>query len=260
MTDKMVMVPIDLLENIDQIKESRDMAMNIAAYGDRHGESGHIAQLLDWLVNTIEAAPNLHTDDIAVNEFAEAMKAKLEKKRDEGRGGWDSNEPGMNARLSEMLYSHVMKGDPVDVANFAMMLYMRGETIATDLLEAAPKAVDEPVAWSTEDRETDKSATTYSKEVSERWVKKGWPVEPLYAAPQQDKAEWVKVPKHTTPKVNLDEHYIFHLPLSGYPDNCVVGYVDEHGRIMDTCGDDTDYTMIDIAAFTDAPQPPEQPG
>ena len=41
----------------------------------------------------------------------------------------------------------------------------------------------EPVAWRTEDFDTDKSATTYSYEVRDRWIAKGWPVEPLYTHP-----------------------------------------------------------------------------
>ena len=47
----------------------------------------------------------------------------------------------------------------------------------------------EPVAWFTEDHREDKSATTYSKKMSERWKEKGWPVTPLYTAPPQ--REWV---------------------------------------------------------------------
>lgn len=41
----------------------------------------------------------------------------------------------------------------------------------------------EPIGWYTEDHLDDKSATTYSWTVAERWVGKGWPVSPLYAAP-----------------------------------------------------------------------------
>jgi hypothetical protein len=40
-----------------------------------------------------------------------------------------------------------------------------------------------PVAWSTEDRENDMSATTYRMEVALRWSAKGWPVDALYALP-----------------------------------------------------------------------------
>lgn len=69
-----------------------------------------------------------HPDDLAVDRFAVAMKAKLAKKRAEGRGGWGG--PTCNAEiLSQMLRKHVEKGDPVDVANFCMMLHQRGERI-----------------------------------------------------------------------------------------------------------------------------------
>jgi hypothetical protein len=43
----------------------------------------------------------------------------------------------------------------------------------------------EPAAWFTEDHREDKSATTYSKKMAERWKEKGWPVTPLYTAPPQ---------------------------------------------------------------------------
>jgi len=65
MTNKTVMVPVELAENLDQIKEARNMAMNIAAYGDQHGEAGHVAQLLDWLVSAIEAAPKVEDEPVA---------------------------------------------------------------------------------------------------------------------------------------------------------------------------------------------------
>lgn len=45
----------------------------------------------------------------------------------------------------------------------------------------------EEVAWHTEDHLTDKSATTYSKEVADRWRAKGWPVTPHYTHPDSDR-------------------------------------------------------------------------
>lgn len=68
----------------------------------------------------------IHTDDLAVDRFAEAMKDKLAKKRAEGRGGWEDC-PG--EMLSKMLVDHVEKGDPVDVANFCMMLHQSNQRI-----------------------------------------------------------------------------------------------------------------------------------
>ena len=43
--------------------------------------------------------------------------------------------------------------------------------------------VQEPLGWHTEDHLTDRSATTYSKEMAYRWECKGWPVTPFYASP-----------------------------------------------------------------------------
>lgn len=67
----------------------------------------------------------VHPDDIAVDRFAAAMKAKLAKKRGEGRGGWDDPNACPLDRLQAMLADHVEKGDPVDVGNFAMMIWNR---------------------------------------------------------------------------------------------------------------------------------------
>lgn len=71
-----------------------------------------------------------HPDDLAVDRFAAAMKAKLAQKRDEGRGGWDDKDACSHGYLSLLLVEHVNKGDPVDIANFAMMLHQRGERLA----------------------------------------------------------------------------------------------------------------------------------
>lgn len=70
-----------------------------------------------------------HPDDIAVDRFAAAMKAKLAKKRAEGYGGWDDPNVCTVAGLSRLLAAHMVKGDPVDVGNFAMMIHQRGATI-----------------------------------------------------------------------------------------------------------------------------------
>jgi hypothetical protein len=68
-------------------------------------------------------------DEDGVDNFAVAMKAKLAKKRDDGRGGWQDKEQCSAEFLSQLLREHVEKGDPVDVANLAMMLHQRGERI-----------------------------------------------------------------------------------------------------------------------------------
>lgn len=76
-----------------------------------------------------------HSDDIAVDAFAAAMKAKMAASRAKGRGGWETCTP---SDLSRMLREHVEKGDPRDVVNFCMMLHHHGAPIggAADAGEA----------------------------------------------------------------------------------------------------------------------------
>ena len=69
----------------------------------------------------------LHTDDIAVSKFASMMQQKLAKKREEGYAGWNDKDQCTEEFLHQLLCNHIAKGDPVDVANVAMMLAMRGE-------------------------------------------------------------------------------------------------------------------------------------
>lgn len=84
---------------------------------------------MPWLNNPNWATAK-ETDDAAVDAFAEKMKEKLDRKRTQGYWGWEDKDRCSNADLSDMLRKHVEKGDPVDVANFAMMLHRRGERIA----------------------------------------------------------------------------------------------------------------------------------
>lgn len=96
--------------------------------GDHHGKCEiplpqHRSGL--WLRNSDE-----YRDNYAVDQFAMAMKVKLAQKRLEGRGGWDRKDECSQGFLSQLLREHIDKGDPIDVANFAMMLHQRGERIS----------------------------------------------------------------------------------------------------------------------------------
>ena len=77
----------------------------------------------------LKFAPTEHPDATAVGRFAAVMKAKLAQKRAEGRGGWEDKQECTSETLSAMLIACVRKGDPIDVANLAMMLHQRGEQI-----------------------------------------------------------------------------------------------------------------------------------
>lgn len=60
------------------------------------------------------------TDEQALNNFLDVMKDKLNSS---GRTGWQSM---TQAQLSKSMLDCVVKGDPVDVANYCMMLYAKG--------------------------------------------------------------------------------------------------------------------------------------
>lgn len=91
-----------------------------------------------WMVRP--APEYQHADDRAVDRFAEIMKGKLALARAKGRGGWQACSPDM---LSAMLREHVAKGDPVDVANFAMMLALLGSEIRPAEAANDPRAAED---------------------------------------------------------------------------------------------------------------------
>jgi hypothetical protein len=72
----------------------------------------------------------IHPDDIAVDNFAAAMKLKLAAAREKGRSGWDNKELCSGEYLAQNLVVHLSRGNAgtfEDIANFAMMLHQRGE-------------------------------------------------------------------------------------------------------------------------------------
>lgn len=83
-------------------------------------------ETLERITESAEARRAQHPDDVAVDHFAAAMKSKLAKSREKGRHGWQA---ASAAHLSSLLYRHMYKADPLDVANLAMMLYQNGQAI-----------------------------------------------------------------------------------------------------------------------------------
>lgn len=70
-------------------------------------------------------------DDVAVDEFAAAMKLKLAEKREQGFGGWDDPTQCHIDYLIKLLIEQINERpvlDPVDIANLSMMIHQRGET------------------------------------------------------------------------------------------------------------------------------------
>ncbi len=121
-----------------------------------------------------------HQDDLAVDAFAAAMKAKMAEARAKGRGGWQDPAHCTAEDLSRMLREHVEKGDPRDVANFCMMLHQRGEAIA------ARQRVGEPEIWVSPGQLEElkrRPAGQGSNYLPTRLASEGNFTQPLYAAP-----------------------------------------------------------------------------
>ncbi len=63
-----------------------------------------------------------HSDDDTIDMFANAMRDKMALSRANSRDGWRTCPVEV---LWQMLREHVDKGDPVGVANLAMMIHHR---------------------------------------------------------------------------------------------------------------------------------------
>lgn len=75
------------------------------------------------------SAAQPHPDDLAVDRFAEAMRQKMALSRVKGRGGWQT---ASAEHLTLLLLHHLEKGDPVDIANFSMMLHENGFSLSSE--------------------------------------------------------------------------------------------------------------------------------
>lgn len=63
-------------------------------------------------------------DEYLIQRTTELMRAKLKKKREQGRSGWECETPEY---FWPMLYEHLRKGDPVDIINIAAMIIVTAE-------------------------------------------------------------------------------------------------------------------------------------
>lgn len=80
--------------------------------------------LADILAHT---AVNQHPDDEAVDRFAAAMHAKMASARAKGKEGWDDPSLCSEQYLGGLFDRAHQARDWVDVANYAMMLWARGQ-------------------------------------------------------------------------------------------------------------------------------------
>lgn len=87
-----------------------------------------------------QGTAELEALDALVDAFALAMKRKLRRAAlDKGRSGWDDPSWSFDAMRSS-LFSHLCKGDPIDVANFAAFLWNRDGSTAPEETRAEAEA------------------------------------------------------------------------------------------------------------------------
>lgn len=73
-----------------------------------------------------KTAVNKHADDLAVDQFAAAMHEKMAAARAKGKEGWEDADRIKSKALEERALASLLKQEWVDVANYAMMLHLRG--------------------------------------------------------------------------------------------------------------------------------------
>jgi hypothetical protein len=98
-------------------------------------------------VDAMQVSEDTNFDDHCIDKFANFMKIKMAVCREQkGRGGWESAQP---EELVRQLRVAIDKGDPVDVANYCMMLFTLGELITVPM--ASPTTPNVPPVAMTDD-------------------------------------------------------------------------------------------------------------
>lgn len=125
--------------NTEQLAELLDLNPETVRRLVNAGTIPHhrIGNSLRFVLDDVLAATRVtkHPDDEAIEAFAAAMRQRMATKREEGREGWQDADPEV---LAEQLLAALMKGSPVDVADWAMMLHA---------LEAQPEVVSSALRY-----------------------------------------------------------------------------------------------------------------
>lgn len=90
---------------------------------DNAGEEATAAMFGHRLKEALET-PEAHPDDLAIDRFAVAMKARMAEMRAHGRSGWDDPSKCSVDYLQRLLQASCIS-EPIDVGNYAMMVFNR---------------------------------------------------------------------------------------------------------------------------------------
>lgn len=105
-------------ETIRRLTRSGELPHHVIGGSIRYTLAGVLAR----------TAVSQHPDDEAVDRFASAMHAKMAQARAKGKEGWDDPERCTIDRLIELCDLSLLAAEWVDVANYAMMLWARGQS------------------------------------------------------------------------------------------------------------------------------------
>lgn len=122
-----------------KLKDLRQRLRNKPAPGGTAVMVSDLQPVIDYLVPEEDVETNVQDtqgygrspakeyqrDMNGVAKLGEAMRYRLQEKNRQGRFGWYDPTVISTSALAGMLRLSVEKGDPVDVANYAMMLYNR---------------------------------------------------------------------------------------------------------------------------------------
>lgn len=108
-------------------------------------QADYAARIRSALTIAPAVSPYEHYDNYAIEQFAKMMREKMSASRAKGRSGWSDPEKCSVEYLRSLLYEHLDKGDPVDVANICMML--RHHEASTALVPAPPELFDPEGNW-----------------------------------------------------------------------------------------------------------------
>ena len=117
-----------ILKNIRDVISKQEVKLRGIPEGDawlRDLKAAEDIIKLIIMIDEAEAAQVNEADDTAISRFAVAMRYRMRMERS-WVNGWEDPAKCSTEDLAKLLRHQVAKGDPVTVANYAMMLWTRG--------------------------------------------------------------------------------------------------------------------------------------